>query len=187
MISVIAEHSVDTSLLPEMARVLDLGCRNFQFTDEMISREYHVVSVDIDFLKDQQDRYFRCAISDYNGACTVEHSNDPNATRIGRKDEDGCVPCYTLETFSKGVSVIFWDLIKMDIEGSEYDVIMSLEKAPAKQLSIEFHLHTGIYGRKEMREMELKLMDLGYEFKQHFQDARHGAGLSYWDSLFILK
>jgi len=78
-------------------------------------------------------------------------------------------------------------VIKIDIEGSEYEVIMSLEKAPAKQLSIEFHLHTGVYGHYEMTMMEDKLKALGYYPAQHERTSEHGAGFNYWDSLWILK
>ena len=79
-----------------------------------------------------------------------------------------------------------WDVIKMDVEGAEYEIIMAQEKAPTKQWSIEFHLHTGIYTQKEMIEMEKKLMLLGYTAIQHELKAEHGAGYNYWDSLFVL-
>lgn len=93
----------------------------------------------------------------------------------------------TLESFSKMVGIEFWDLIKMDIEGSEFNVIMSMTRPMAKQLSIEFHLHTDAYAQIGMQLMERQLKNLGYESVSHKLTEQYGAGYNYWDSLFILK
>jgi hypothetical protein len=179
----IHEHSLDTSLLPEGARILDIGCRGFLFANHFRVQGHTVWAVDIDDL--ERDDYWRCGISDYDGYCGVKKSSDPQATSIDRK-ADG-VKCYTLKAFSEMVSIPFWDLIKIDVEGSEYEIIMSLEKAPATQLSIEFHLHTGSYGHYEVTLMEDKLKSLGYIPIKHEMTSEHGAGINFWDSLFILK
>lgn len=181
---VIAEHSVDLSLLPEKAKILDIGCLGFGFTDAMVALGHYVASVDIQMLPGGRD-YFHCGISDYIGFCELEMvGTDIQATRLVRSSRG--IPCWTLEAFSQNHGVSFWDLIKIDVEGSEYEIIMSLEKAPAKQLSIEFHLHTGVYGQTEMLMMEDKLKSLGYEAVSHEYEERHCAGKDYWNSLFIL-
>lgn len=177
----IAEHSVELSLLPERANILDLGCRGFAFTDYFRKKGHIVHAVDIDDLKGY---YFQCAILDYNGRIGIHKDRDPQATRVKEGDD---IVCYTLETFSKLRGVEFWDLIKMDIEMAEYQVILDMKKPMAKQLSIEFHLHYGEYGQNEMIEMEAKLFDLGYRIYKHNLEERYGAGYNYWDSLFILK
>ena len=183
MKSEIAEHSVDLSLLPEKANILDIGCFGFAFTDAMRALGHTVFPVDIQLLDKE---YFHCAISDYIGFCNAKMiGNDLQATRMVRASSG--IPCWTLEAFSDNQNIPFWDLIKIDVEGSEYEIIMSLSKAPAKQLSIEFHLHTQVYGQIEMRMMEDKLKALGYEAVSHDYTAQHGAGFNYWDSLFILK
>lgn len=196
MISTIAEHSVDLDLLPggnetipSGAKILDIGCLGFAFTNEMRKLGHEVYPIDIQMLESIQPfhrpQYFHCGISDYNGSCWPDSPNDKQATRLQRTATG--IPCWTLQTFSQNQNVKFWDLIKMDVEGEEFKIIMSLEKAPAKQLSIEFHLHTGIYGQTEMRMMEDKLKALGYEAISHEYEARHCAGFNYWDSLFVLK
>lgn len=182
MISEIFEHSVDLSLLPPVANVLDIGCRNFQFTDYMRELGHKVTPIDIDDFPDKT--YYRLAITGKDGRVGIHRNNDPQATRVTDGDE---LLSMTIDTFSNSVGIEVWHLIKIDVEGAEYDIIMNLKKAPAKQLSIEFHLHTGIYTQKEMKEMEDKLRKLGYEFVQHELTSRHGAGYNYWDSLFILK
>lgn len=128
------------------------------------------------------------AITDYDGYGYVIESDDKQALRFSRNNESKIrVPCSMLRTYMTDVRVNFFDLIKVDIEGSEYDVIMSLNKPPATQLSIEFHLHTGVYGSKEMSDMGNKLKQLGYFTIQHNKYEAHGCSENYWDSVFILK
>jgi FkbM family methyltransferase len=181
-IEVIAEHSVDIDLLPEKAKVLDLGCRGFLFTDELRRRGHNVLAIDIDKL--DRDDYEQMAVSFKVGRVGIKRSRDPQATMIGEGSEVMCVDLPFLMHLTK---VDLFSLIKMDIEGAEYDIIMALTKAPAKQLSIEFHLHTGIYGETEMLLMENKLLSLGYFPVKHDKTRQHGLSYNYWDSLFILK
>lgn len=177
---VIAEHSVGT--LSEGANVLDLGCRGFLFTKALRELGHHVFSVDLDELH-EGIAYYQCAVSNYDGRAGIIHTNDPQGTRIGGGDT---VPCYTLETLTKQfIGEKIWDLVKMDIEGAEYQVILSMERPLAKQLSIEFHCHVGTTER-QMREMENKLKNLGYKALSHKQTQQHGAGWNFWDSLFEL-
>lgn len=193
MIKTVAEHSFDESLIPQSGGIiLDLGCRGFQFKDYFKS-PHKVISVDID---DLIGSYYHVAITDFNGTIAVERFSDPQATRVNKKmtvvptpeeQPTRSVPCYTLDSFLKYIEIDFVDLIKMDIEGSEYQVIMSMDRPMAKQLSIEFHLHTGQYSQYEMTLMEDKLKALGYIAIQHEMTDRHCAGMNYWDSLFILK
>lgn len=188
MIKTIAEHSYEDSLLHEGSLILDLGCRGFGFTDWMELSGYTVHSVDCDYLNANQF-YYQIAISNENGTVRVLKNSDPQGTMITNilDISEYSVACLTLMSFSQMVGVGFWDLIKMDVESSEYQIIMSLPNAPAKQLSIEFHLHTGIYGDAEVKQMEDKLLSLGYFPVKHDKTNEHGAGFNYWDSLWILK
>lgn len=184
----IAEHTVCLDLLPECANILDLGCRGFQFTGALRMMGHEVYPVDMDYLG--PEGYYQVAITNYVGFGDVYKNNDPQATRLNKRHDnqsDSSILTLTLERFSADVKVSFWDLIKIDIEGSEYEVIMSLTKPPAKQLSIEFHLHTGIYHMDAIQKMELHLGFLGYEPVQHEMTKQHGLGLNLWDSLWVLK
>lgn len=181
----VAEHTFEETLLPDCANILDLGCRGFVFADELTRLGHWVCCVDADELPGGK-HYWKIAITNYNGYCEVIPNKDPQGFRIGKKSSDG-LKCCTLPMFSNWNDVDFWDLIKIDIEGSEYEVIMSLTEPPAKQLSIEFHLHTKIYGDAQVKEMEDKLLSLGYFPAKHDKTSAHGMGLNYWDSLFILK
>lgn len=191
-ITCVHEHSVCLSLLPEKANILDLGCRGFQFANHFESLGQNVVSVDVDDLIGQ---YFQVAISDFTGKVAVERSADPQATRINKKmfalptpvdEPTRSVYCYTLEDFSKIMAVDFWHLIKCDIEGSEYEMIMSWDKPWCKQLSIEFHCHLG-QTDEQVKQMEDKLLSLGYFSAKHDKYPAHGLPPNYFDSLWILK
>lgn len=186
MISVVAEHSVDLDLLPKESLILDLGCLGFEFTKKIRELGHIVYPVDIEFFPDKilDKEYYRVAITGYNGRVGIQRFNDKQATRVEEGDE---IDSLTLWGFINKHIGHKCDFIKMDIEGSEYDVIMALDKPPATQFSIEFHLHTGAYSMEQMRAMEKKLEELGYKPVQHVYESRHCAGLNYWDSLFILK
>lgn len=196
MITVIAEHSVDLTLLPQKANILDLGCRGFLFAKELtrlghrvitVDPDYHVVGEHIEACKiypEMEMWHYKVAISNYNGLCSLIRSNDPQAVSIKPGDD---IDCITLKNLSERVCVDFWDILKIDVEGSEYEIILDLVEAPAKQISIEMHLHTGVYTMTEVKEMENKLYSLGYYAAKHELTIAHGLGYNYWDSLFILK
>lgn len=182
MIEVIHEHSVDLSLLPEKANILDLGCRGFLFCDHMRSLDHKVTPVDIEDFPGKT--YYRVAITGHDGRVGIQRNGDPQATRVTKGAE---LLSMTLDTFSNSVGVEVWDLIKMDVESSELEIIMGLKKPPAKQISFECHCHTGLYGFKEVDEMVNKLKSLGYEMVKHEATKQHGLSLNFWDSLAILK
>lgn len=181
-LQVIGEHTIDVSLLPEKeGHILDLGCRGFTFRSAF--PQHHVTSVDCDKLDDDEN-YMRCAVSNFNGRLGLKHYSDKQATQVIAGND---VDALTLHSISRVAGVEFWDVIKMDIEGSEMTVIMDMDKPWARQLSVEFHLHTGQYGQYSVRLMENRLAQLGYHAIQHTMEARHGLSLNYWDSLFILQ
>lgn len=186
-IETISEHSYIPSMFTEKAHVLDAGCRGFDFAFHFIDKKtIGILCIDADDLETKTP-YLKMALTDFVGTGYLVRSEDKQATRVQKQPMTTFhVNCTTIAEISKGMLIDFWDLIKLDIEGSEYEVIMSMEKAWAKQLSIEFHLHTGIYGMHEMDLMMDKLKALGYQVIQHNYESRHGAGFNFWDSLFIL-
>lgn len=183
----VAEHTYEETLLPEKANILDLGCRGFLFFDELVRRGHYVAAIDVDKL-DTHKPYAQAAVTSVNGGYVdVMKTKDPQATTAKQSSVPTGVRSYTINGLCGIFGIDFWDLIKIDIEGSEYEVIMSLTEPPAKQLSIEFHLHTKIYGEVQVKEMEDKLVSLGYYPAKHDKTSEHGCGMNYWDSLWILK
>jgi hypothetical protein len=181
-ITTIHEHSVILSLLPEKANILDLGCRGFQFTNYFKDIGHNVFPVDIDLLHPAPP-YYILGIGGTEGFCAVKKSIDPQAAKMTEGFE---IPMHTVKSFSEMVGVEFWDIIKADIEGSEYEMIMSWEKPWCRQLSVEFHQHLG-QTDTQIKEMEDKLLSLGYLPAKHDKYPAHGLPSNYWDSLWLLK
>ena len=181
MITTIFEHSVDLSLLPKRAFILDLGCRGFEFTDYFDRFGHIVYPIDIDIL-DRKD-YYQFAISDKSGNCGIERSEDPQATKM--KLGTG-IEMHSIKSFSELVEVTEWDLIKMDIEGAEYDVLKNSKHPLAKMVSCEFHIHCGIQTKDMIDNLLIKLQEY-YEVHNWVLEERHGAGFNYWDILLIRK
>jgi len=180
IITEIHEHKVCLDLLPMNAKILDIGCRNFLFTSHFRAQGHDVIALDIDDL--EGGPYERIGIAGHTGYIGIQYSNDPQATRIMPGNE---IECYTLEDFCALSQTPMWDLVKIDVEGAELEIIHSLTRPVAKQLSIEFHLHTGIYSVDDVDAMVCHLIRLGYQVIEHKLTSQHGAGMNYWSSLFV--
>ena len=77
-------------------------------------------------------------------------------------------------------------MIKLDIEGAEYSVLMSIDSDIAKQISIEFHDFIDPDLKDKTDEYVQKIIDLGYNL--HFSSKWTGRfGTDYMDCLFIRK
>lgn len=180
MIKTIFEHSFIEELLPKRAFILDLGCRGFEFTDYFKEKGHSVYSVDIDKL-DRKD-YFQFAISDKQGNCGIEYNCDPDATKMKHGTE---VEMHTIKSFSELVEVTEWDLIKMDIEGAEYDILNNTQHPIAKQVSVEFHAHCG-QTKQQLDALLIKLSQW-YDIHNRVWEQRHGCSENYWDVILISK
>jgi FkbM family methyltransferase len=186
MVETVAEHKIDFEYLTPGGWILDIGCFGFDFYKHMKLLGYNVVGVDIQIMSNEFP-YRRVAISNTNGVAYIEYNHDKQATRLSKKETPYPIQCETIDRFSEHFCVSTWDLIKADCEGSEYEIIMSLERAPAKSLSVEFHLHTDVYGENEVKQMVEKLISLGYEVVSHEKSVMHGMKPNYWSSLFIMS
>ena len=178
---IIFEHSVDLSLLPKRAFILDLGCRGFEFTDYFQKYGHIVYSIDIDIL--ERKDYYQFAISDKMGNCGIQRNSDPQATKM--KLGTG-IEMHTIKSFSELVEVTEWDLIKMDIEGAEYDVLKNAQHPLAKQVSLEFHAHCGEQTKEQLDNLLFELSDY-YTIYNKVWEKRHGCSESYWDILLVSK
>lgn len=185
VIETIAEHLVPIDLLKPKSWILDIGCYGFSFYKHMKLLGHEVIGVDIQHLSEFP--YRRVALAGYDGYTFIEYSNDKQATRITNKETAYPIQCMTLETFTKSYCLSRWDMIKCDCEGSEKEIIMSMDRPLANILSVEFHLHTGVYKEEDVKNMIYHLIGLGYEIASHQKTSQHGLPPNYWSSLFILR
>lgn len=195
----IAEHTIDLSRITRDSKVIDIGCRAFGWAKAMLEYIDYIACIDADPDIEQPPgdkiEFINCAV------CGPEERKHEFGTFIkygngtGNYLDDGrqkprhhtkvYVPLVTINELTARLGYV--DLIKMDIEGSEIDVIKSLVSPPATQLTIEWHLHTGKTRHIDIKACFYHLEDLGYEKVFEDYSRKHGLGENYWDTLFILK
>jgi hypothetical protein len=187
-IKVIAEHSVDLDLL-SCGVCIDAGCLGFQFSKAMQDKGLEVWGYDIQPLIAPEGIHFQqCAIMVDDGVYYYKDTKDPQAKHISNNGIK--VPGIELNWVMRehqrdGKSI---DVLKMDIEGSEYKILSNPNFAPIpKQLSIEFHMHAHKQLHDEYFDKCMENLLKYYEPVQHELTQAHGAGKNYWDSLFLRR
>lgn len=212
MIKNICEHSIDIDLLNKNGWVLDFGCGvDFLFSKEMIKMGMQVISIDPnpkinEIPNDENIHYERCALvtdenlefiefdifNDTDAASCVKTQND---VFFIKKMYNTAVKATTLKKIIKKYNIEKIDVLKLDIEGAEYDFLNSIEGPIANQISIEFHDFRGmnphypnnnIYYEKLFDKLTKWYSIVKHEITQH-PGIGGTSGLNYWDSLLILK
>ena len=186
----LARHTVDVDRLPDAPVVLDAGCRGFDFTVEMkqLRPLAKIVPMDPDTEMDGCFTYVRMALvgDDRLYAPYAAHSTgEANFLTEGQPvhyAEIRQVPCVNIEKLMLLCDVTHWDVVKLDIEGSEFSVLENWPGPIADQISVEFHDWTGDCDCTKALE---RLQSLGYRIVQH-ELSRQGEGIGHWDSLLVL-
>ncbi len=200
----LSEHTVDETRLSPHGAVLDLGCIHFGFS--LAIRNYcdTVICVDPSPIVTSvppgvifeskavvphgaQTSSIALTLHDDPLRSSVVDAPSVIAPRVYR-------PTISIPDLMKKYHIRQFDLIKMDIEGSEYGILSSIDWRWAKQYSIEFHDFLGMnpYGENEQLYYEnlFSSMQPFCEVLQHERTAissPHGDVYNYWDSVFGLK
>lgn len=134
-------HTIDTNLL-KGGVVLDFGCRDFTFQKSMRDLGCTVVSYDAAKLDGD---YINKAVSLVNGKTTfcdmgegsyISHIKSEMVSSIQNEVEMESI--YDILNRYENI-----DVIKFDIEGSEYEILSDPNFIPkAKQITVEFHEHS---------------------------------------------
>lgn len=175
-IQVVHEHSVCVSMLAPHSRILDAGCRDFEFTNAFRNLGHQVTAIDIGAFN---GNYLRVGLSTTFKSCFISDDKDPQANKLSEtgRHKINAVPLSELERIAGGK----FDLIKLDIEGEELPVLASLKHPIAKQISVEFHAHCG--QTKQQLDELLDWLSEWYSIHNRIWEERHGAGFNYWDIL----
>jgi hypothetical protein len=189
MIEQIGEHSVRTDLLSKCA-ILDAGCRGFEFSRWFAERDHMVYAcdpapdIDVPAFVNHFDRVALLGQSEYHHFFHFKICEDKNASHVA-EDGDIIVEARIIQNwnFTKTNPC---DVVKLDIEGSEYAVLADWPGPIAKQISVEFHEHCRPRGEETINRI-IKHLEQWYRVEQHEKTDQHCAGKNYWDSLFILK
>jgi|HubBroStandDraft_2_1064218.scaffolds.fasta_scaffold200632_1 FkbM family methyltransferase len=186
MIKCFAEHSLDVSLL-NGGVVIDAGCRGFGFSLAMQELGMKVYALDIeDMVASKGINFIKAALTNKRGEVYYVDTEDKQAKYIS---EEGTKPvkAMTLEDLYliTGEKI---DCLKIDIEGSEYDLLSDENFRPVpKQISLEFHRHSL---PKKHDKYYQKVMDnllKYYRIVLHDYYKDHGCDFNFWNSLFVKK
>lgn len=184
MIQQIHSHSVDISLLKENNYILDLGCNDFIFSENMINKRMKVIGVDPfrnakvpQGLKNNNDFIFinkACTHKEQKtttyysyvgtGANSIINSPDLLKREINKGHANNIfqqsylVETITVNRIMQDFNIQQFDLIKIDIEGEEYELLKNLPYNCAKQISVEFHDFLNLNPCKNVEDYYTDLM-----------------------------
>lgn len=189
-------HIINLNLMTEGGWILDAGCRGFKLSKTLGSK-FKYLCLDPDFSitkpEDQPDLIFRHrALMNYNGwtdycgwstgegnYCYKEEA--PHYATLKTR-----VRCSTIAKLSEVYQIKQFELAKLDIEGAEYDVLLSIDSPFAKQIAVEFHQCLGHnpYGTHQEYMNKLKSSQFGQIYKvTEFKEVQQGL----YEYNFILK
>jgi hypothetical protein len=206
-LKLLADHTVDLDLLPECPLVLDVGCRWFDFTRAVLKDRpgASVVACDPDPNIDEppaEVMFMAVAIVGKARASSLyaSFSNGEGNFLFDRLDPGECltipfcgwpvidakvntVRCLTIQELRE----TYWDAVKLDCEGSEFEILENWPGPIAGQISVEFHDFTGprSEGRDAYYERLWKLLPW-YRVVQH-DLSKKGEGIGHWDTLLVLR
>ncbi len=149
---------------------------------------HNVTAIDIDNIDGD---CMQIGVSAFSGYATITDDSDVQARKI--KDIKfhgevlpGEVRVCTITELAEIAKCEKFDLIKLDVEGDEYIILATATHPIAKQISVEFHAHTGA---QKQHELDALLDHLGQWYMVHNRvwEKRHGCSESYWDVLLIAK
>ena len=200
----IAEHSYIPDLLPECPVVLDVGCRDFGFTKEILKvrPKAQIVALDPDpevsdpkiqrvmllnlALVGDGRRFSKYASFGSNGT-TKGYGNFLADTEIEHQETKMLmVRCINVQDLMHQLRVFHWDLVKLDCEGSEYSILENWPGRIATQLSVEFH--DFMSPQKHDKAYFDKLFGGLTEYKVVQHEAFDNAvGYGHWDTVLVLK
>ena len=191
----LARHTIDVDRLPEAPIVLDAGCRGFDFSLEMLSIKKcaRIWAMDPDPRVEVEAinpgvYYTKWALVGDERLYTAYASFSTGEANFLTEGQEVIyadilrVPCVNIDKMMLLAEVKHWDVVKLDIEGSEFAVLENWPGPIANQISVEFHDWTG--GRDCTKAIE-RLQSLGYRIAQH-ELSKQGEGWGHWDSLLML-
>lgn len=189
-IQVIAEHSVDLDLLSG-GICIDAGCRGFQFSEAVRDLGLKVVAFDIEDMEaPDQIQFIRYAIGTEVKLGYYIDTKDKQAKYLS--DVGVPIAVTTLAVIYESLATVdpnaCIDILKLDIEGSEYLILSDPAFQPIpKQISIEFHLHCHRALHEQYYDKCMENLLKHYEPVKHELTQAHGAGWNWWDSLFVRR
>lgn len=202
-LTTVCEHTIDASIVPTGAVVVDVGAWGYEFTRWMRSRyDARIVAIDPNptmeamqgvvlkraavfssrSLPPNREAFYVTAGGPNNHYAVTSPPTNVGFTRV---------PCCSLEEVLEENSVVTADVLKLDCEGAEYDILLTMTRPLARQITVEFHDHVGRNPRPEDPEgfyADLhRHLGQWYEVVKHCKENPWGMGFHHVDSLYVLK
>jgi hypothetical protein len=154
------DHHFYQGVLRPSSLVLDLGLHKGQFSKFVIS-EYGCFVIGLEanpclFERLElfpKGKFLNFAVNNLDSPVVFNVSNNPEASSVLEEMAQSfgasvqvTVPGITLDSLFEKYSITQVDLLKVDIEGSEFDMLMAVSKetlAKVAQITVEFHLKAG--------------------------------------------
>lgn len=203
MLTTVAEHSFRSELLSDNPVVLDLGCFKGEFLAQFIQlfpayRKYVAVEANASLVSPLRVAFLDSRI------CIIESVVRSESAPTGwffldldNEVESSCVfhdgnghrwrpvegPCIAFRELVQELGNV--DLVKMDIEGAEWEILKDWDSALTQrisQLSVEFHDFLDPVRRDDTLGCIARLKSFGYEV-QH-SGTHHAHGSDFYDVLF---
>ena len=154
------DHHFYPRVLRSSSLVVDLGLHKGQFS-RFVTSNYGCFVIGLEanpYLFERLEAFPQCrfinfAINNRDSPVMFNVSNNPEASSVLEEMAQSfgplvkvTVPGITLDSLFKRYSITHVDLLKVDIEGSEFDMLMTASEetlAKVAQITVEFHLKSG--------------------------------------------
>lgn len=196
----VSSHTIDIDRLPENPVVLDVGCRNFDFTDGILNlrpnAKIYALDPDKKVVNPDTPNVFKYDIalvhddrkeSKYTDYSTGEGNFLTNLNKY-YDAKIYVVECQNITTFMSNVGVAHWDVVKLDCEGSEFGILENWPGPIATQISVEFHDYNQRtkYNSAYYRKL-FEYLGKWYKVLRHELIALPNGATGHWDSILVLK
>src|ERR1035437_1282077 len=146
----ISEHTIEESIIKKNGFILDIGCVNFTFSLGVKKYCDNIICIDpnSNILSIPEGLIYEksALISGDDKSVEFFIYNDIQGYSILNPQRDWCqlvekvkVDACNLQDIMSKYNIEQFDLIKLDIEGAEYDVLDKIDWTVSKQYSVEFH------------------------------------------------
>lgn len=191
-------HTFEETLLTDGC-IIDVGCRGFEFANHFAGMNKYLAGkiycidpdpmVFVNISNPHGMVHLNVAISDKAGDSEYYENGEATCLKQLHHFQDHRIkPCKTITMDDlyaiTGTNV---DILKLDCEGAEYIILGESFRPIPKQISVEFHNHCVPAIHQANYKAIVERLSKDYTMHNDVWEARHGAGFSFWDTLFIKK
>ena len=160
----IDDHIIDKEALKPKEWILDAGCRGFSLK-AFLGDKFRYLCLDPDnTIKPVKGvKFEQIALTVYDGEVgycgwsTGEGNYCYKDKAVWYAETDYKVQCKSIRTLMSEYKINQFGLAKIDIEGGEYDLLLSIDFPFAKQIAVEFHDAQG-YNKYGTHKEYIKLL-----------------------------